>query len=285
VRIDLHTHSTASDGTDRPADLVRKAAAAGLDVLAITDHDTTAGWDEALGARPDGLTLLRGAELSCVYVKPEGGRTSLHLLAYLFDPAHAGLKSEREQLRSNRLGSGEEMVGRLVADGYPITWDQVLEFADGAPIGRPHVGRALVAAGVVDSVNQAFAEIIYQGSGYYVRKQNLDVFAGIRLVLEAGGIPVFAHPLASRRGRILDDEAIAELAAAGLVGIEMDHPDHDEEQRFHAQGLAKELGLIPTGSSDYHGTNKTRNPLGVCGTDPDAYAALLDRPTALRPVD
>lgn len=283
MRIDLHTHSTASDGTDTPAELVRAAAAAGLDVVAITDHDGTSGWAEAFEARPAGLTVVPGVEISCVYVEPEGRRIGLHLLAYLLDPDDPALTAEWVRLRDSRRTRARQMVENLAADGVPISWPQVSRIAGGAPVGRPHLGRALVEAGVVPDVNAAFGDLLSSRRPYYVRKADTDVFTALALVRGAGGVPVFAHPLARRRGPVVDDTVVAAMARAGLVGLEVDHPDHDPEDRRHAARLAADLGLIGTGSSDYHGSNKTVQ-LGACRTDPEAFAALLDRPTARVPV-
>lgn len=282
MRIDLHTHSTASDGTDSPAELMRAAAAAGLDVVAITDHDTTSGWDEALAARPAGLTVVPGVEFSCVHHPDDGRRISLHLLAYLADPHNPAIVAEWARLRDTRRHRGRAMVEHLAADGYPITWQQVSDLAAGGSVGRPHIGRALVDAGVVADVDAAFRELLSSRQKYYVRKADTDVFAALRLVRDAGGLPVFAHPIARRRGPVVSDETIAAMAAAGMVGLEVDHPDHDADDRAHAAGLARELGLLGTGSSDYHGRNKT-TPIGACLTDPDVYAQLLERPAALAP--
>lgn len=285
MRIDLHTHSSASDGTDPPAELVAKARAAGLDVIALTDHDTTAGWPEAIAARPDGLTLVPGAEFSCRW-QPEGGgrRIALHVLGYLFDREDGALRAERERLRESRLDRGRIMVERMAADGLPITWAQVAALAGGGTVGRPHLGRALVAAGVVDSVDAAFAGPVSSRSPYYEPKADTDVFAMIGLLRAAGGLPVFAHPIATRRGPTVADEVVAAMADAGLVGIEVDHPDHGPADRDRAAGLARDLGLVPTGSSDYHGTNKTRNPLGACTTAPEAYEELIAHACARAPV-
>ena len=280
--IDLHTHSTASDGTDSPADLVAIAAAAGVRVLAITDHDTTAGWAEALRARPDGMTLVPGTEFSCRYVAEDGRRISLHLLGYLFDPDDAPLRAERARLRETRLHRGRQMVDNMAADGIPISWEQVQLLAGGGPVGRPHLGRALVAAGVVPDVDSAFRDLLSSRRPYYVAKADTDVFAAIALVRAAGGVPVFAHPLARRRGPVVSAEVVAAMAAAGLVGMEVDHPDHDAADRAEAAALARELGLVPTGSSDYHGTNQP-TPIAACTTAPAAFADLVDRATARRP--
>ena len=283
MRIDLHTHSTASDGTDSPAELVRAAAAAGLDVVAITDHDTTGGWAAALAARPDGLTVVPGVEFSCVHHDDDGRRVSLHLLAYLADPDDAALQAEWTRLRAGRVTRGQQMVEHLAADGYPISWAQVSALAADGSVGRPHIGRALVDSGVVPDVSAAFADLLSSRRPYYVRKPDTDVFEAIALVRGAGGLPVFAHPLARRRGPVVSDETIAAMAAAGLVGLEVQHPDHDDTDRAHAAGLARELGLLGTGSSDYHGTNKT-TPIGACLTDPGVYEQLLALPAAGTPV-
>jgi 3',5'-nucleoside bisphosphate phosphatase len=283
MRIDLHAHTTASDGTDTPTQLVAAAVAANLDVLAITDHDTTSGWAEALAAQPSGLTIVPGAEFSCVHHDADGRRVSLHLLGYLFDPDDAALRAERSQLRESRRNRARIIVERLAADGYPITWERVQALANGGAVGRPHIGRALVEAGTVPDVSAAFADLLSSRGKYYERKVDVDVFAAIGLIRAAGGLPVFAHPLARRRGPVVSDETIAAMAAAGLVGIEVDHPDHDTADREHAAALARDLGLVGTGSSDYHGTNKATR-LGAGTTDPDAYAQLLALPTARSPV-
>lgn len=283
MRIDLHAHSTASDGTDSPAELVAAAVAAGLDVLAVTDHDTTGGWAAALAARPHGLTIVPGAEFSCVYRGPDGRRISLHVLGYLFDPDHEGLRAERAKQRESRSLRGRAMVANLEADGIPVTWQRVSGLSRGGAVGRPHIARALVEAGVAPDVSTAFATHLSSRSKYYVRKADMDVFEALRLIRAAGGLPVFAHPLAHRRGPVVDDEVIAAMSEAGLVGLEADHPDHDAAERAHAAGLAADLGLIATGSSDYHGTNKTTR-LGENVTSAEAYARLLDLPTARRPV-
>ena len=272
MRIDLHTHSTASDGTATPAELVTAAAAAGLDVVAVTDHDTTAGWAEAVAALPGGLTLVRGAELSCRWhgVDPP---ISLHLLAYLFDPADATLAAELARLREGRERRAEAMVDLLRADGIDVTWDEVRGYAAGGTVGRPHLAHALIARKLVGTVSEAFASQ-WLGRRYRIPKPDIDVFRAVELVRAAGGVPVFAHPRASVRGRIVPDSLIVELAAAGLAGLEADHEDHTPEQREHVRALAAELGLLVTGSSDFHGTNKSVK-LGAYTTAPDQYQRIL----------
>jgi predicted metal-dependent phosphoesterase TrpH len=279
VRIDLHTHSSASDGTDTPSELMAAAAAADLDIVAITDHDSTRGWDVAAGSLPPGLTLIRGAELSCAYFAAgldgaPGRRTSLHMLAYLFDPTAQAFIDERIRLREDRRRRGREIVERMMADGLPITWERVSELAGDGAVGRPHMARVLVEQGVVASVNEAFDKYLRDSSRYFVDKADTDVFAAIALTLASGGVAVFAHPFARARGRIVDEAVIADLAAAGLGGIEVDHPDNGPEDRDALRAIAANLGLIVTGSSDYHGTNKTTR-LGAELTAPDQYERLL----------
>ncbi len=279
MRIDLHTHSTASDGTDTPGDLVRRAGAAGLDVVALTDHDTTRGHAEAIAALPQGLTLVTGAELSC---RIDG--ISMHMLAYLFDPEEPALLAERELVRDDRVPRAQGMVAKLNELGVPVTWEQVLRIAGDGSVGRPHVASALVELGVVPTVGDAFTEDwLADGGRAFVEKHETDPFEAIRLVKAAGGVTVFAHPAASKRGRTVPESAIAEMAAAGLDGIEVDHMDHDAETRARLRGLAKELGLLVTGSSDYHGSRKTC-VLGEFTTDPEVYGEITRRATGAFPV-
>ncbi|MFF5182418.1 PHP domain-containing protein [Streptomyces sp. NPDC000345] len=279
MRIDLHCHSTASDGTDTPAELVRNAAAAGLDVVALTDHDTTRGYAEAVAALPRGLTLVTGAELSC---RLDG--VSLHMLAYLFDPEEPALLAERELVRDDRVPRARGMVAKLQGLGVPVTWEQVARIAGDGSVGRPHVATALVELGVVPTVSDAFTrDWLADGGRAYVEKHETDPFEAIRLVKGAGGVAVFAHPAAGKRGRTVPEAAIAEMAAAGLDGIEVDHMDHDEDTRARLRGLAKELGLLVTGSSDYHGSRKTC-VLGEYTTDPEVYGEITRRATGAFPV-
>ncbi|MEU6007401.1 PHP domain-containing protein [Streptomyces sp. NPDC047453] len=279
MRIDLHTHSNASDGTDTPAELVRNAAAAGLDVVALTDHDTTRGYAEAIAALPEGLTLVTGAELSC---RVDG--ISMHLLAYLFDPVEPALLAERELVRDDRVPRAKAMIAKLNALGVPITWEQVARIAGDGSVGRPHVASALVELGVVPTVSDAFTrDWLADGGRAWVEKHETDPFEAIRLVKGAGGVCVFAHPAAAKRGRTVPEPRIAEMAAAGLDGLEVDHMDHDPDARARLRGLAGELGLLATGSSDYHGSRKTVS-LGEFTTHPDVYGEITRRATGAFPV-
>lgn len=272
TRIDLHCHSTASDGTLTPAQLMIAGAAAGLDVMAITDHDTTGGWAEAAAALPAGLRLVRGAELSCRWYGP-GRPIALHLLAYLFDPAEPRLAADLAQLRTDREQRAEKIVLKLRADGVPITWAEVHGYAAGGSVGRPHIAQALIRAGLVRTTNDAFASR-WLGARYFVPKTDLDVFEAVRAVREAGGVTVFAHPRATSRGRVVPDRLIEELAGAGLFGLEADHEDHSPAEQAHVRALADRLGLVVTGSSDFHGTHKTVQ-LGAFTTASEAYEKIV----------
>ena len=210
-----------------------EAKAASLDVVALTDHDTAAGWAEAAAALPVGLTLVPGTEFSCAWFGPNGARVGLHLLGYLYDPDDEELQAERRRLRESRRGRGQAIVNNLRADGIPVTWERVAELAGDGTVGRPHIGQALVEAGVVGSLDEAFADLLSSRSKYYVRKADMDVFVALRLINAAGGVTAFAHPLARRRGTVVGDEVIADMAAAGLDGIEVDHPDHSFADRAH----------------------------------------------------
>lgn len=269
VRIDLHTHSSVSDGTESPADLVAAARRAGLDVVALTDHDTTAGWAEAArAARREGIALVRGAEISC-----KAGGVSVHLLSYLHDPDDPALAEVLAASRDSRDSRAREMVRRLAAD-TGLTWQEVVAQAtDGATIGRPHIADALVARGVLRDRSEAFETMLSPSGPYYVRYHAPDAVQAVALVRSAGGVPVFAHPRAAARGRVVEDEVIRQMAAAGLAGLEVAHRDHTDADRRHLHHLADELDLFSTGSSDYHGNGKP-NRLGEHTTHAEVLALI-----------
>ncbi|UJW33227.1 PHP domain-containing protein [Saccharothrix sp. AJ9571] len=274
VRIDLHTHSTVSDGTDSPAELMAAAAATGLSVIALTDHDTTAGWQPAIESLPRGLTLVPGAEMSCVSGGP-GAWIGVHLLGYLFDPAAEAVVVEQRRLRAQRRSRVRTMAERMAADGLPVDPDEVLGLLpDDSPAGRPHLAQALVRAGTVSTVDEAFARYLASGRGYYVPGADTLVETAIEMITAAGGVTVLAHAFAHTRGPTLSEEAIAKLAAHGLTGLEVDHPNHEPADRERLRALARDLDLVPTGSSDYHGTNKTI-ALGQDTTAPEAFEELV----------
>jgi 3',5'-nucleoside bisphosphate phosphatase len=271
MRIDLHAHSNASDGSESPAEVVAAAAAAQLDVVALTDHDTTSGWGEAaLAARHHGIALVPGIEISCQY---EG--ISIHLLGYLQNPEAPGLLTELGRSRHSRETRARRIV-ELLSEDEPVDWGDVLEqVKPGATIGRPHIAAALVATHVVTSIESAFASYLKDGSPYYVAHYAPDPVTAVRLVGEAGGVAVMAHPFAESRGRIVDDGVIEAMAAAGMAGLEVHHRDHSAEEVRHGTELASSLGLFVTGSSDYHGDRKP-NLLGERTTDPVVLQQIED---------
>jgi predicted metal-dependent phosphoesterase TrpH len=274
VRIDLHSHSTASDGTDPPAEVMRRARAAGLDVIALTDHDTLAGHDEARRALPPGLALVPGMELSCRL-----GGHSVHLLAYHVDPAHPGLAEQRHAITADRLRRGRDMVTRLRELGVDITWEQVAAIAGDGVVGRPHIARAMVAAGAIARPGQAFTpDWIGSGGRAYVSRYAPDPEEAIRLVSSAGGVSVLAHPGALTRGWVIGDEAVERLAEAGLGGLEVAHPDHNDAERLRLAGLAAALGLVSSGGSDDHGS-LTGHRLGCETIAPGEYERLMSPAT------
>jgi 3',5'-nucleoside bisphosphate phosphatase len=288
MRIDLHAHTTASDGTYEPAELVAMAEAAGLNVVAITDHDGTAGWPEARRAlqygRDAGVwshiqTVVPGVEISC---KIHG--IGLHMLGYMFDPEHPDLAAALAEIRESRTHRAEAMVAKAQELGAPITWERVQEIADGGVVGRPHVASALVEAGVVPSVDAAFTvDWLGEGGRARVEKLDMDPIRAITLVKAAGGVTVMAHSMAWRRGPVVSEADIAAFAEAGMDGIEMNHPDHGPKERDQVRALAKELGLLTTGSSDWHGSRKPNIRLGDETTDPAVYEELVARSSGTQP--
>ena len=273
--IDLHTHSNASDGTDSPSELIEKAISRGLDVIALTDHDTVGGWDEATAALKNHesnskLELVLGSEVSC---QGEDG-TSIHMLGLLFDPNYAPLISEFEKTRENRVTRMSRIISRLNEAGIEITIEEVNAQKRGdATLGRPHLADALVARGHVASREEAFNIFLHNGSKFYINHYSPSPEVARRLIKEAGGVAVIAHPLASRSGRKIDLDTLSQLIQAGLDGIEVDHRDHNEMERSELMRLAIEHNLVVTGSSDYHGTGKM-NQLAEFTTHPEQWERL-----------
>lgn len=274
--IDLHAHTDRSDGTFAPAELVRRAAEIGLDAVAVTDHDTTAGLAEALAEGAEaGIEVVPGVELSA---ELEG--TSVHVLCYWMDPDDPGLQAELGRLRDERLRRGELMVERLQALGLPVSFDRVREIAGGGNIVRPHVAQAMVEAGVVATEKEAFDEWIGDGKPAHVPKHALHPVAATSLIREAGGQCVLAHPGMWGDQTSVPEELIRDMAGAGMVGLEVDHTDHSPEQREHYRGIAGELGLIATGGSDCHGARYDPIRLGTSVCDPEAFERLRDQAAA-----
>ncbi|NUL60625.1 PHP domain-containing protein [Brevibacterium luteolum] len=277
--IDLHTHSTVSDGTQSPAELMAEAAACGVDVIGLTDHDTTGGWAEASEAVTRlGIGLVPGMEISCRY---EG--ISVHLLSYLHDPASTELAATVGAARSDREGRAREIVARLAED-FPLSWADIEAVCEpGATIGRPHIADALVRAGIVTDRTAAFGELLSTRSKYYVTLPTVSPIDAIRMVREAGGVSVYAHPRARMRGRVVPDAGMREMIAAGLDGIEVDHRDNPVAERAELRRIAASHDLIVTGSSDYHGAGKP-NLLAEHTTAPEMLARLVRAASGASPV-
>lgn len=276
--IDLHTHSSVSDGTETPAQLVRAAVAAGLGTMAITDHDSTAGWQEAAStASGTGLTIIPGMELSTRY-----SWKSVHLLAYLFDPLNADLVAETSRIRAARLTRAESIVTRIAAD-YDLSWDDVLaQTTEGATIGRPHIADALVAKGHVPTRSAAFESILHPQTGYFEPHYAPDPLEGVRLVRAAGGVPVLAHPATLGRSAVIPEELLAQLVDAGLFGLEIEHRENTDGGKLRLYELAETFGLAVTGSSDYHGLGKP-NQLAENTTTPEVLERLIAAGSGSRP--
>ena len=270
MRADLHVHSTASDGTDPPAEVMRRAARAGLDVVALTDHDTVAGHAEARAAAGP-VALLPGMELSCRL----DGR-SLHMLAYLFDADQPELAAELTRIRDDRVLRARAMVDKLAGLGVDISWGQVAAIAGQAVVGRPHIARAMADSGAIASPREAFTrDWIADGGRAYVGRYALDPVRAIGLVREAGGVSALAHPRAGRDTWVTNEQ-ITRLAAVGLAGLEVFHPDQSEAERARLIALAHDLALVTTGGSDDHGS-LTGYRLGGETTSGEAYQDLLSR--------
>ena len=278
--IDLHTHTNCSDGTDSPRELVNKAIAQGLEVLGISDHDTTSGWKEATETLRGSLKLALGSEISCLTT--DG--VSVHMLGLLFDSEHAEIQQVLEETRDGRLPRMRKMIEKMRAEGMDISMEDVEQaMPAGATMGRPHLADALVAKKIVKSRDEAFIDLLHNESRFYVSHAAPTPAEAIALIRRAGGVAVIAHPFASHRGQILKAENFSELVAAGLNGIEVDHRDQNPDERAMLRSIAKELDLVVTGSSDYHGTGKL-NSLAENHTHREQWEKLESQADARRVV-
>jgi len=279
--IDIHTHTTCSDGTDRPRDLVNKAIVQGLEVLGISDHDTTSGWEEATQALRGTLKLALGAEISCLTT--DG--ISVHMLGMLFDPNHQEMQTVLEETRDGRLPRMRKMIEKMRAEGMDISIEDVENAMPvGATMGRPHLADALVAKKIVKSRDEAFIDLLHNDSRFYVSHAAPTPVEAIALIRRAGGVAVIAHPFASHRGQVLKPDDFADLVAAGLNGIEVDHRDQNPDERAMLRVIARELDLVVTGSSDYHGTGKM-NQLAENHTSREQWEKLESQADARRVVN
>jgi predicted metal-dependent phosphoesterase TrpH len=278
--IDLHTHTNCSDGTDSPRELVNKAIVQGLEVLGITDHDTTSGWQEAAESLRGSLKLVLGSEISCLTT--DG--ISVHMLGLLFDPNHVEMQQVLEETRDGRLPRMRKMIEKMRAEGMDISIEDVKNAMPiGATMGRPHLADALVAKKIVKSRDEAFVDLLHNESRFYVSHAAPTPVEAIALIKRAGGVAVIAHPFASLRGQVLKAENFSDLVAAGLDGIEVDHRDQNPDERGMLRTIAQELNLVVTGSSDYHGTGKL-NSLAENHTHREQWEKLEAQANARRVV-
>jgi predicted metal-dependent phosphoesterase TrpH len=278
--IDLHTHTNCSDGTDSPRELVNKAIVQGLDVLGISDHDTTSGWKEATESLRGSLKLALGAEISCL---TDDG-VSVHMLGLLFDPLHEEMQQVLEETRDGRLPRMRKMIEKMRAVGMDISMEDVeLAMPKGATMGRPHLADALVAKKIVKSRDEAFVDLLHNESRFYVSHAAPTPVEAIKLIRRAGGVAVIAHPFASHRGQVLKPEDFSELVTAGLNGVEVDHRDQNPDERGMLRDIAQQLDLVITGSSDYHGTGKL-NSLAENHTHREQWEKLESQANARRVV-
>jgi predicted metal-dependent phosphoesterase TrpH len=278
--IDLHTHTNCSDGTDSPRELVNKAIVQGLEVLGISDHDTTSGWKEATESLRGTLKLALGAEISCLTT--DG--VSVHMLGLLFDSEHQEMQQVLEETRDGRLPRMRKMIEKMRAEGMDISMEDVEQaMPAGATMGRPHLADALVAKKIVKSRDEAFVDLLHNESRFYVSHAAPTPVDAIALIRRAGGVAVIAHPFASHRGQVLKAEDFSELVAAGLNGIEVDHRDQNPDERGMLRTIARDLDLVITGSSDYHGTGKL-NSLAENHTHREQWEKLESQANARRVV-
>ncbi|WP_455952105.1 PHP domain-containing protein [Arcanobacterium haemolyticum] len=271
MMIDLHTHTTCSDGTDSPTEIMKKACEVGIDVIGLTDHDTVSGWEEAsIAARANSIRLVRGMEITATC---HGVR--VHILGYLFNSEDNKVQDHIRSVRESREGRARAITERLAAD-FPVTFEDVMrQAAPGATLGRPHIADALVEKGILANRSEAFEQVLATSSPYYVEQYAPDARAVVEFIHAAGGKTVWAHPKAMKRGTVAPDRAYRELAEAGLFGIEVDHRDNPADTRQFLTDIVNAYGLARFGSSDYHGRGKP-NKLGENTTSPDAYRALID---------
>ena len=278
--IDLHTHTNCSDGTDSPRELVNKAIVQGLEVLGISDHDTTSGWKEAIESLRGTLKLALGAEISCL----TSDGVSVHMLGLLFDSEHQEMQQVLEETRDGRLPRMRKMIEKMRAEGIDISIEDVQKaMPAGATMGRPHLADALVAKKIVKSRDEAFVDLLHNESRFYVSHAAPTPVDAIAFIRRAGGVAVIAHPFASHRGQILKADDFSELVAAGLNGIEVDHRDQNPDERGMLRTIARDLDLVITGSSDYHGTGKL-NSLAENHTHREQWEKLESQANARRVV-
>jgi len=273
LRVDLHTHSTASDGELPPADLVRLAIERGLSVIALTDHDSCDGIDVAIeAARGTRLEVIPGVELSC-----DVSQSEVHMLGYFVDWHDAHFQSMLDKFREVRFGRAEKMTRKLAALGAPISFERVKQIAGDGSIGRPHVAQALLEAGHVATVTEAFDKYIGRNGPAYVERFRLTPEDAVSLILQAGGVPVLAHPREVTSW-------VEPLVKAGLIGLEVHYGMYDDPTKAELARIARQYGLVATGGSDFHGLNKMGHMSGLGETyvPPEVVAKLKEKAASIK---
>lgn len=277
--IDLHLHTTASDGQYTPAQLVALTREAKLRVIAVTDHDTTDGVRPAQEAAQGWPRIIPGIELSAEDISQTGKTLDVHMLGYFVHIDHAPFQATIADFRARRLARAEQMVAKLADIGVPVLWERVQAIAGDAAIGRPHVARAMVEAGHVSTVREAFDQYLYNDGPAYVARARLSPEAAVQLIHEAGGAAVLAHPAIVPNYRAM----IERLLPAGLDGVEVVHPLNDEHVRANLRGLAQQHNLIMTGGSDFHGGGVSSAMLGSVAAPANAVELLENRASQYSP--
>ena len=278
MAVDLHTHSAYSDGSDPPADLVAKAAAAGLEAVALTDHDNLDGVPEALAAaRHHDIELIPGVELSC-----EWDRGGFHMIVLWLEPGSGPLQNQLLELQTGRATRNERMVDKLAGLGVDITYNEVLEEAGGTGVGRPHMAAVLVRKGVVESMAEAFDLYLTAGRPAYVGRARLTPEAAIELSRKSGALPIIAHPHTLGIARSELDAELKRLADIGLAGLEAFYPEYEPDTRLELVERARQAGLVPSGGSDYHGSYKQGLQLGRGYGDLNVASSVLEELRLLR---
>jgi hypothetical protein len=277
-KIDLHMHTTASDGTSSPEELVKTCSELGLEIISVTDHDNTTAVETVKKAAEEyKLEVVPGIEISTYR-----GEAEYHILGYFIDLENNSLLGLTEAILQSRVDRTHEMIEKLTDMGYPLEFSDVKKFASGVSLGRPHVARALMEKGYVDSINQAFTDEFIGGGGRaYVEKKKVLPVEAITVILKAGGVPVIAHPHLINHGKALDKKEIERLKDVGLKGVEVYQTKHDKKTTEKYKKIAKELDLLITGGSDYHGDNSPGILPGDKGISRKEFIELQNFATSL----
>jgi predicted metal-dependent phosphoesterase TrpH len=272
VLIDLHTHSNASDGTDSPAVLLAKAKTNNLSVVALTDHDTDQGWEEAEKYLPNNLQLVLGAEFSA----SDNRGKSVHIVGLMFDNSNSTIQEIFTKVKESRFGRAEQIVKRMEESGIPISFEELLDIAPPeTTIGRPHIADLLVKKGIAKNRDEVFSNLLGNDSPFYIAHWAPSTKEVISAISNAGGVSILAHPRSTWKEFSLYQDNITNIVNEGLDGIEVAHRDHSEAAKAEVLATALEYDLVQVGSSDYHGNGKL-NRLAENSTNPEQWYRLVE---------